>query len=151
MWTTQRFVRLNFVELAVRIAVSLGLFADVLRSHDLHIVRRDSVGSKRQMSPNRPHQLFDAFFVNLDAFQAQSVCCVVFQVFCGWSFPFLAIYSRNPSSGGSRGFKSWYSHQLTHTHKTRVCHTLARTLTKRPDPLGGTLEALHPQTKPALH
>ena len=39
VWTPQRFARLNFVALALRIAVSLGLSADVSRIHDVDIVR----------------------------------------------------------------------------------------------------------------
>ena len=33
----------------------LGLFADLLRTLSVLFVRRNFVGSKREMSPNRPH------------------------------------------------------------------------------------------------
>jgi len=56
VWTPQRWDRLNHVALAVRTAVTLGLSTDLLRSHDVDIVRRDFVGSKRETSPNRLHQ-----------------------------------------------------------------------------------------------
>jgi hypothetical protein len=40
--------------------ISFRLSVDVLRTFDVVFVRRDFVGSKREMSPNRPHHSLDA-------------------------------------------------------------------------------------------
>ena len=64
VWAPERFARSDFVALAVGIAVSFVPSANISRSFSVTLLRWDFVGSKRELSPNRPHQVLEGRKVN---------------------------------------------------------------------------------------